>query len=282
MNYRHAFHAGNFADVVKHIILVRSLEYLKKKDTPFRVIDTHAGIGVYDLKSEAAQKTDEWRAGIAKLQNATLSPPVISLLEPYFDAIAAENPTGTLRFYPGSPKLVSHLLRPMDHFIANELHEEDAELLRHAIARSRQVKVMSLDGWTLLKAVLPPKERRGITLVDPPFEQSGEFDRLVQAAVEHQRRFATGVLMLWFPIKDRKRVHAFYTQISALKIDSCLLCEFAIDQIFDAGAVRAAGVMVINPPYALHNELRLVLPEVCTTLALSRHASYELKWLVRT
>ncbi len=279
MNYRHAFHAGNFADVLKHIVLVRSIEYFKKKPAPFRVIDSHAGIGIYDLESEAARKTDEWHSGILKIQKSTFSPAVESLLHPYLNAINAENPDGKLRFYPGSPKLVSRLLRPVDRLIANELHSEDAALLQQTFASSRQVKVMSLDGWTVLKAVLPPKERRGITLVDPPFEQPGEFDRLLQSAIEHQRRFATGALILWFPIKDRRRVATFYSQISSLNIDKCLLCELVVDRIFDTGAVRATGLIVVNPPYPLHDELQLILPSLCTTLGVSRSASHDLRWL---
>lgn len=282
MNYRHAFHAGNFADVLKHIILVRALTYLKRKPNPFRVVDTHAGIGVYDLKSETARKTDEWRAGIQKIKSETFSPEVLDVLQPYLDAIDAENSNGELRFYPGSPKLVARLMRPDDRLIANELHSEDAEQLRRAFGSRRQVKVMALDGWTVLKAVLPPKERRGLTLIDPPFEHPGEFDRLVQSVREHQRRFATGVMMLWYPIKDRRRVNRFYNQIASLDVANCLLSELAIDQIVEDGPVKATGVVVINPPFSLYDELTCVLPALCTSLGQSRAATFDLKWLART
>ncbi len=281
MNYRHAFHAGNFADVLKHIILVRVVEYFKRKPAPFRVIDTHAGIGVYDLDGEAARKTDEWRAGIEKIYRRTFSPAVAELFQPYLDGVGAENQDGNLQFYPGSPKLVSRLLRPDDRLIVNELHSEDAALLRRTFSSSRQVKVMSLDGWTALKALLPPKERRGITLIDPPFEQPGEFDRLVKSVIEQQRRFATGAMILWYPIKDRQRVAAFYRQISALKVASCLVCELAIDQINGDGPVRATGMILINPPYPLHDELKVILPVLCTSLGQTSAATHDVRWLAR-
>ena len=281
MNYRHAFHAGNFADVLKHIVLVRAVAYFKRKPAPFRVIDTHAGIGVYDLDGEAARKTEEWRAGIEKIQTATFSPEVAHVLQPYLDAVHAENLDGGLRFYPGSPKLVSRLLRAEDRLIINELHAEDAARLRRTFARSRQVKVMSLDGWTVLKAVLPPKERRGITLIDPPFEQPGEFDRLLKSISEHQRRFATGAMILWYPIKDRQRVEDFYRQISALAVANCLVCELAIGEIVVGGPVRATGVILINPPFPLHDEMKVVLPALCTSLGQCDGANYDLRWLAR-
>jgi len=282
MNYRHVFHAGNFADVLKHITLVRTVAYFKRKPAPFRVIDTHAGIGVYDLASEAAGKTEEWRAGIEKIKQGTFSPQVEELLQPYLDGIHAENSDGTLRFYPGSPKLVSQMLRAEDRLIVNELHPEDAAELKKTFARSRQVKVLTLDGWTVLKAVLPPKERRGITLVDPPFEQPGEFDRLVKSVSDHQRRFATGTMILWYPIKDRQRVEAFYEQVRGLNVTNCLVCELAIGEIIADGPVRATGVMVINPPYALHDEMKLVLPALGRSLGQADSATFDMRWVVRS
>ncbi len=176
MNYRHAYHAGNFADVVKHAVLALVIEHLKLKPAPFRVIDTHAGIGVYDLTSEAAQKTGEWREGIGRLMAAKLSPAAAEVLAPYLDIVRRLNPGGALVRYPGSPLLARELMRADDRLVVNELHPEDQDELKRHFAHDPQVRVMALDAWTALKALLPPPERRGVMLIDPAFEQTGELD----------------------------------------------------------------------------------------------------------
>jgi len=280
MNYRHAFHAGNFADVLKHIVLVRAIVYLKQKPAPFRVIDTHAGIGLYDLTSEEATRTQEWQHGIARLIAAEFTPDVLDLLQPYLDAVAHENRSEPLRYYPGSPKFVDQMLRDRDRLIVNELHPEDHKSLVKMFAKSRRVKVMGLDGWTVLKAVLPPKERRGITIIDPSFEEPGEFDRLVQSVRDHHRRFETGTLILWYPIKDRKRVTKFYQQIADQDVRKALYCEVRVDTLNRDGPVKAAGLIVINPPYPLYSELQLLLPQLCEILKQGEGAGYALKWLI--
>ena len=282
MNYRHAYHAGNFADVLKHIVLTRVIEYLKKKPAPFRVIDTHAGIGRYDLNSVLADKTGEWHQGILPLTKASLTPDVQHLLNPYLTAVGAENPDGELRYYPGSPKIAAYLLRANDRLIANELHPEDLDHLKRLFAGSMRVKVMGLDGWTVLKAVLPPKERRGVTLIDPPFENPGEFGRLAQALRDHHRRFATGTLILWYPIKDRAGIKSFHRQIKALDVNRCLTCELAVDTVNKDGPVRSSGLVVVNPPYTLADELQDLLPALCTTLGHSAAARYNVSWLTRS
>ncbi|TIR04585.1 23S rRNA (adenine(2030)-N(6))-methyltransferase RlmJ, partial [Mesorhizobium sp.] len=168
MNYRHAYHSGNFADVVKHAVLSRLVEYLKQKDKAFRVIDTHAGIGRYDLASVEAGKTGEWQGGIGRLSEAALEPRTAALLQPYLEAVRLENPDGGLRRYPGSPLIVRHLLRQQDRLTAIELHSEDAARLKAVFAGDIQTRVIELDGWLALGAHLPPKEKRGLVLVDPP------------------------------------------------------------------------------------------------------------------
>lgn len=170
MNYRHAYHAGNFADVVKHIILTRIVLYMQRKDHGFRVIDTHAGIGRYDLKGTEAGKTGEWQSGIGRLLEAKLDTDVAGLIQPYLDIVRAENPDGAIRHYPGSPLIVRHLLRKQDRLSALELHPDDARLLAELFEGDVQVRVTQLDGWLALGAHLPPKEKRGLILVDPPFE----------------------------------------------------------------------------------------------------------------
>jgi len=180
VNYRHAFHAGNFADVVKHAVLALLIERLKTKETAFRVIDTHAGAGFYDLTADQAQRTGEWEGGIGRLYGRALDPPLAALLAPYLDAVAAANDGGPLRFYPGSPSIVRHLLRRQDRLTAVELHPEDFASLSARFAGDVKVKTIALDGWLALGSFVPPKERRGLVLIDPPFEEKDEFDRLLQ------------------------------------------------------------------------------------------------------
>ncbi|RUW96788.1 23S rRNA (adenine(2030)-N(6))-methyltransferase RlmJ, partial [Mesorhizobium sp. M2A.F.Ca.ET.037.01.1.1] len=209
MNYRHAYHAGNFADVVKHAVLARLVEYLKQKDKAFRVIDTHAGIGRYDLASVEAGKTGEWQGGIGRLTEATLEPQAAALLQPYLEAVRAQNPDGGLKHYPGSPLIVRHLLRSQDRLTAIELHPKDAVRLKLVFAGDFQARVIELDGWLALGAQLPPKEKRGLVLIDPPFEEEGEFSRLVDGLRKAHRRWPGGIYALWYPIKDRRAVTAF-------------------------------------------------------------------------
>ncbi|RUU64971.1 23S rRNA (adenine(2030)-N(6))-methyltransferase RlmJ, partial [Mesorhizobium sp. M7A.T.Ca.TU.009.01.1.2] len=183
MNYRHAYHAGNFADVVKHVVLTRLLEYLKQKDKAFRVVDTHAGIGRYDLSSAEAQKTGEWQGGIGRLIDAPFAAPVAALLEPYLKTIRSLNPEGGIQKYPGSPLIARHLMRKQDRLTAIELHPKDAARLRTFFAGDFQARIIELDGWLALGAHLPPKEKRGLVLIDPPFEEAGEFERLVDGLI---------------------------------------------------------------------------------------------------
>ena len=205
MNYRHAYHAGNFADVVKHVVLSRIIEYLKRKDAPFRVIDTHAGIGLYDLSSDEAAKTGEWLDGIGRIAGKAFSPEATALLAPYLDAAGLNDGTGAIKSYPGSPLIARRLLRKQDRLFAIELHPEDAAELRQLFAGDIQTRVLELDGWLALGAQLPPKERRGLVLVDPPFEEPGEFDRMADALIKAHQRWPGGIYALWYPVKNMER-----------------------------------------------------------------------------
>ena len=209
MNYRHAYHAGNFADVVKHVVLSRIIEYLKRKDAPFRVIDTHAGIGLYDLSSDEAGKTGEWLDGIGRIAGKAFSAEVTALLAPYLDAAGLSDAGGAIESYPGSPLIARRLFRKQDRLFAIELHPEDAAELRQLFAGDIQTRVLELDGWLALGAQLPPKERRGLVLVDPPFEESGEFDRMADALTRAYHRWPGGIYALWYPIKSMDEVAAF-------------------------------------------------------------------------
>ncbi len=203
MNYRHAFHAGGFADVVKHAVLALLIERLKQKDTAFRVIDTHAGIGLYDLTGDEARRSGEWRDGIGRLWQRDLDPDLAALLSPWLDAVKAANAPGdTLRRYPGSPWIARHLFRRQDRLTAVELHPKDAEALAALFAGDVQVRTIALDGWLALGAFVPPKERRGLVLVDPPYEEPDEFSRLLDGFANAHRRWPTGIYALWYPVKD--------------------------------------------------------------------------------
>ena len=218
MNYRHAYHAGNFADVLKHVVLALVIDYLKRKDAPFRVIDTHAGIGRYALTSSEAAKTGEWRQGIGRLIGADaeqLPSEVAQAMAPYLDAVRAANAPGELAVYPGSPLIARHLMRASDLLVANELHPEDAAALRATLGRDRRIKLITLDAWTALKSLLPPKERRGVVLIDPPFEEEGELARMVEGLDQALRRFRTGVYLAWYPIKDRKPIERFHADLAS-------------------------------------------------------------------
>jgi 23S rRNA (adenine2030-N6)-methyltransferase len=273
MNYRHAYHAGNFADVLKHAVLSLVLTYMAKKDAPFRVIDTHAGIGMYDLASEAAEKTQEWKGGIGRLGGqlardvAPLPEAAAALLAPYLRAVLACNPDGKLRRYPGSPCLALALMRPQDRLVANELHPEDAALLGQALAGDRRAKVLGLDGWLALKAQLPPKERRGVILVDPPFEQPGELDRILQGLQNALRRFASGTYLLWYPIKNPRPIARFHQAIGSIAPKETLAIELLLREPADAERLNGSGLVVINPPYTLELDLAVLLPALAERLA---------------
>ena len=260
MNYRHAYHAGNFADVVKHAVLVRLVEYLKGKDKAFRVIDTHAGIGLYDLASPEAQKTGEWRDGIGRLLETSLEPPAADLLAPYLEIVRDVNGGDGLRRYPGSPLLARRLLRRQDRLSAIELHPQDAVALKGLFDGDFQVRVMELDGWLALGAHLPPKEKRGLVLVDPPFEQAGEFDRLVDGLRRAHRRWPGGIYALWYPVKDHAAVAAFRRSLAESGIPKILDSGFEIRPPSAELRLDGCGMVVVNPPFTLEAELRTMFP----------------------
>jgi 23S rRNA (adenine2030-N6)-methyltransferase len=279
MNYRHAFHAGNFADVLKHTVLSLVIGYLKQKPAAFRVIDTHAGVGLYDLDGPEASKTGEWRNGIARLQAAALDSSAAALLAPYFSCLTSLNSAGPLRRYPGSPVIAAQLLRSQDRLVANELHSEDSLALRRHLGRYRNAKVMDLDGWVVLKASLPPKERRAAIIIDPPFEQPGEFARLTSAAQMIQKRFRSGTALLWYPIKDQQQVTAFLEQLSAdLSVDA-LCVELFVAKPEAGERVSATGLVVLTPTFPLHQQLSELLPLFVETMGRTRDARHRLFWL---
>lgn len=280
MNYRHAYHAGNHADVLKHVLLARVMEHLKKKAKPFRFIDAHAGIGVYDLGGVEAGKTGEWEGGIGKLAEP-FAPEVETLLKPYRDVIAALNPGGGLRIYPGSPELALRLMRENDRMIANELHPQDAITLERHYIHDQRVDVTSMDAETCLKAKLPPQERRGVILIDPPYEVKNEAEKSVRMLAHGLRRFTQGVFLLWYPLKADQTAETVLAQVKELGIPATLKVELRVREAFSAGGLAGSGVVVLNTPWKLDAELRVLMPALAQRLGLGKWGEGTVEWLVK-
>jgi 23S rRNA (adenine2030-N6)-methyltransferase len=267
MNYRHAFHAGNFADVIKHIVLVRILIYLQDKPAAFRVIDTHAGAGIYDLTGEQAQRTGEFLTGIARVMQARFSEDVLPLVMPYLDIVRAFNPPAGLETYPGSPLIARALLRPQDRLTACEVEPNARKQLIAALRRDSQARVVDLDGWMALPAFVPPKERRGLVLLDPPYEDQDEFGRLADGFAGAFTKWPTGSYLLWYPAKSRRATDGLVRHVAAVAAGGpspakCLRLEFsAAPQTADSTLV-SAGLLLVNPPWRLMGELKAILPEL--------------------
>jgi 23S rRNA (adenine2030-N6)-methyltransferase len=268
MNYRHAFHAGGFADVHKHAVLARILTHLRLKPAAFRVIDTHAGAGRYDLLGPEPLRSGEWREGIARVFAARGRSDVDALLAPYLDAVAAFNPNGdVLRVYPGSPLIARHLLRTQDRLTACELEPQAAALLAVALRGDARVKALMIDGWTALNAYVPTKERRGLVLIDPPFEDPDDFARLWQVLAAAHRKWPTGIYMLWYPIKDRDAPDALARRLQRSTMPNLLRCELSLGAPRLSGGLVGSGLIVVNPPFTLEADLRFAMPVLCALLA---------------
>lgn len=265
MNYRHAFHAGNFADVFKHALLVRILLYLNRKDAPYRVIDTHAGAGVYDLSGEEAERTGEWRDGIGRLARLRPDDEASALLAPYLEIVGPRDAQGRPDAYPGSPRIAQKLARPGDRLVFCDKHPEAFAALKRRFARDRRAKILELDGWTALGAFTPPPERRGLVLVDPPFEAAGEFDRLARRFAAAHARWSTGVYALWHPVKDPHEARDLWAAVTSSGVKRALRLELAVAPPA-AGGLTRTGLVVVNPPYVLEAEARALLPALVRLL----------------
>ena len=278
MNYRHIYHAGNFADVLKHAVMARLIRYMQNKDKAFRVLDTHAGIGLYDLSSEEAQKTGEWQTGIGRVMEKELPAKVADLLEPYLTAVKSLNPDGGMQFYPGSPKLARMLFRPQDRLSAMELHPDDARALARQFEGDYQVRVTELDGWLSLGAHLPPKEKRGLVLVDPPFELENEYQRMADGFQKAYRRFATGTYCLWYPLKKGAPIKEVHELLQSFEIPKMLCAELSVRSDRLEG-LSGSGLIIVNPPYTLKDELHTIMPVLKNVMAQDRYASQRAFWL---
>ena len=282
MNYRHAFHAGGFADVIKHIVLMRILAYLQEKPAPFRVIDTHAGAGLYDLTSDEARRGSEWLTGIARVMQARFSETALPLVAPYLDIVRAFNPERDIKTYPGSPLIARALLRPQDRLTACEVEPKARKRLIDALRRDTQARVVDLDGWLALPAFVPPKERRGLVLIDPPYEQKDEFERLAEGFAEAFGKWPTGSYLLWYPVKSRRATDNLARHVADVvgagpSPGKCLRLEFSVAPQTAGGPLTSAGLLVVNPPWTLAGELKAILPELEKPLGQGGAARFRLE-----
>jgi len=273
VNYRHAFHAGNFADVLKHVALALCLDRLNAKDAPYRFIDTHAGIGMYDLESDEASRSPEWRDGVARVWEAERGAPpeVRAALAPWLNVIRGMNGGGKLRAYPGSPALAAKIMRKDDSLRLCELHEPSAALLRKALGRDYRVKIEERDGFEALPAYLPPPERRGLVLIDPPFEEGTatrklDFDWMLRAARKSVKRWPQGTYIFWRPIKDVEAVEQFDADLATVLIeeggvapDKLLVADLWVRAVGE-GPLSGAGVVIANSPFGVREHLHTALP----------------------
>ncbi len=280
MNYRHAFHAGNFADVFKHAILTGLIESLKAKQTPFRYFDTHAGAGRYDLRGEQARKTREHEAGVQRLLDAVRLPSMLHIYLNLVRALNAGNKVRDIAIYPGSPLLASLLMRDNDRVTLCEVQPDEAAQLKKLFAGDARIGVHERDGYTALDALLPPPERRGLVLIDPPFEaQEGEFDTIEHALVKALARWPTGMYAIWYPIKLRQQNAPFLRSFARRKIPKVLCAELLLHPDNSALRLNGCGMVIVNPPWKFDHQLEELLPALREHLAQGRFGEQRVEWL---
>lgn len=276
MNYRHVYHAGNFADVVKHVILTMLITSLQRKETPFCYIDTHAGTGYYDLLSDFASKSKEYTGGIEKVIQQNDAPPIV---KKYLYCVHQINNKLTnskyasLRYYPGSPMIARQLIRPIDKIIACELQPEEYQSLRNTFSGDKQVAIHHMDGFLGLKAFLPPTERRGLVLIDPPYENPDEFTRIAHSLPISLKRWETGVYAIWYPIKEKIQVERFYRALKQSVKQPVLAIELTIYPDL-LNHLNGCGLVIINPPWQFHEAVNEMLPWLWKSLTINNQGGF--------
>jgi 23S rRNA (adenine2030-N6)-methyltransferase len=264
LSYRHSFHAGNFADVVKHVVLVEILEHLIQKEKPFEYIDTHSGAGLYNLQSDNAQKLQEHANGIGQL-NVNSFPE----LERYFEVIQSFNSPGSVDVYPGSPAIAQYFLRQQDRAWLFELHPQDFELLRNNMVNRKRIKVRCEDGFEGLNALLPPSSRRGLVLIDPSYEIKSDYELVIEQFVAGHRKFSSGIYAIWYPVVDRQKIEAMELDLLKSGIKNIQRFELGIAADTDERGMTSSGMIVINPPWTLFNKMSELLPKLAKQLTQS-------------
>jgi 23S rRNA (adenine2030-N6)-methyltransferase len=284
MNYRHEFHAGNFADVVKHVMLARALAYLLRKDSALRFIDTHAGAGRYDLSSHAAERSPEWRDGVARLLKAKPPAEVTALLAPYLAALGPfDADEGRPASYPGSPAIAQAMLRPQDRIALCEAHPEEREKLITALGHDSRLSIAPTDGYVALNAYVPPRERRGLALIDPPYEATDESARVKQALGKALGKWPHGVYLLWRPIKEDRADRRFLRDIADLEAPNILRVEIDVGAIppgpNSPNPLRRIGLLIVNPPFPLYDEALVLMPYLGKMLTRAPGGGVVCEWL---
>jgi len=277
LSYRHSYHAGNFADVLKHCVLIHVLEYLQKKDKPFCYVDTHAGAGMYSLRSEQSLKTNEYQQGIGALWSLDGMP---ASLDAYRNLIATFNKPKELNFYPGSPLIAMQLMRKQDRLSLFELHNTEVKVLEAAIKRDKRVSIYHQDGFAHCLKLMPPQQRRGLVFIDPSYEIKTEYEQVLETLKQLYKRFATGTYVLWYPVVERYRIDELEKKIQASEFKNVQL--FELGQLIDSDerGMSASGMIVINPPWTLKAEMEQVLPFLAEKLGAAGQGSYKIKQLV--
>lgn len=278
LSYRHIYHAGNFADVFKHLVLVQLLQALTRKETPCFVLDTHAGIGRYDLRAGEALKNREFADGVLRLLACENMPAAV---HHYLSLVRAENTdVGEFAYYPGSPRIIRRLLRPQDRLVLSELHKADHAQLKELFAGDPQVAVHLQDAYQGLKAFLPPKERRGLVLIDPPYERKDEYERVVGSVQEAHRRWPTGVYAIWYPVMSRSLVTRFHSAMAATGIRKILCAELCVEDADERTRFAGSGLLIVNPPWPLQDRLAESLPWLWDCLTHAGRGGTRVDWLV--
>lgn len=276
LSYRHSFHAGNHADVLKHIVQSLILNSLQQKEKPFVYHDTHSGVGRYDLTHEWSEKTGEYKQGIARVWQQDNIP---AELDSYLDAIRQLNQGETLRYYPGSPRVARAHLREQDRMVLTELHPSDYPLLEQEFHRDRQVSIYKEDGFARLKASLPPQERRGLVLIDPPYELAKEYRDVVRAIAQSYKRWATGIYAIWYPVVNRCDIDDMLEGLQGLEIRKILQIELGVAPDTNERGMTASGMIVINPPWTLESQMQTILPFLKQAIAPTT-GHYKVEWVV--
>ena len=277
LSYRHSYHAGNHADVLKHIVLTLCINALKEKEKPFLYLDTHSGAGRYLLQSEHSEKTGEYLSGINLIWQQSETP---ELLNTYLSVIKRYNPFDNLKYYLGSPLIAKQLLREQDKINLTELHPTDYPLLRQEFSKDKRARVLREDGFSQLKSKLPPESRRGIVLIDPSYEIKDDYQKIPKALLEAYKRFATGIYLIWYPVVSRTQTQKMIDEIVNLGIKKIFQFEFAIKPDNNQKGMTASGMIVINPPWKLQQQMQTIMPWLKNTLDTGKTGNYLIKELV--
>ncbi len=276
LSYRHSFHAGNHADVLKHTVQSLIIESLTEKEKAFLYLDTHSGAGRYQLTSAESEKTGEYLEGISRIWAASERP---EILTPYLDIVEKLNPDGELRYYPGSPLLAKELLRSQDQLIMTELHPSDYPRLVEEFTRDRRAEVLKEDGFQQLKSKLPPTSRRGFVLIDPPYELKTDYEAVVSGIVEGYKRFATGIYAIWYPVVSRTQINNMVEALRETEIRKILQIELGVQPDSEERGMTASGMIVINPPWKLEAQMQDIMPWLYQTLVPENQGHTLIEWI---